>query len=216
MRGKNPIIALCGGLLLAAFLAGCSNPATDKPEAQVRDPVDTADTDIQGRRFVLAEGSSIGFAGSKITRSHNGGFNSFTGEITLVDGRPEASRVTVEIDTTSLWADNERLTGHLKSADFFDVASHPRATFESTAIEPAESGYRVTGNLDLHGVRRSITFPATIEVADDEIRAMAEFFIKRFDFDISYKGAADDLIRDEVVIKLQLVAVPPQAAPADS
>jgi len=118
----------------------------------------------------------------------------------------------VTIETDSLWADNPKLTGHLKSPDFFDVASHPTATFESTEIVPAETGYMVTGNLDLHGVTKSITFPAEITVEDGQVRVDSEFSIKRFDFGIEYKGKADDLIRDDVVIRLQLVAVPDEAA----
>lgn len=203
----RPGAALTLGGVFLTVLLGCANPASNKPEAVVEEATDAIPAATEGRRFVIAEGSSIGFTGSKVTGSHDGGFHKFNGEIVLVDGRAEASRVSVTIDTTSLWADNDRLAGHLKSPDFFDVASHPQATFESTAIEATQTGYSVTGNLDLHGVMRSITFPATIEIGDGEIGAEAEFFIRRFDFDISYAGAADDLIRDEVVIRLQLVAV---------
>ena len=53
---------------------------------------------------------------------------------------------------------------------------------------------------------KSISFPATITVEEDRVVAQAEFSIKRFDFGIVYKGRADDLIRDDVVIKLDLVA----------
>jgi polyisoprenoid-binding protein YceI len=115
--------------------------------------------------------------------------------------------VKVLIDTTSMWADDDRLTKHLKSPDFFDVESLPEAIFESTAIEATEAGYTVTGNLTLHGVTKSISFPAQMEIAPDRVTAQAEFFVKRFDFDIVYPGKPDDLIRDEVVIKFDLVAL---------
>ncbi len=55
---------------------------------------------------------------------------------------------------------------------------------------------------------KQIKFPATIQVEGDRVTVQAEFFIQRFDFDIVYPGKADDLIRDEVVIKIDLVAVP--------
>ena len=60
----------------------------------------------------------------------------------------------------------------------------------------------------MHGVTKSITFPAAIEMAEGEVRASAEFFVKRFDWNIVYPGKPDDLIRDEVVIRLDLVATP--------
>jgi len=62
----------------------------------------------------------------------------------------------------------------------------------------------VSGNFDLHGIKKTITFPATIEVAPDSVSVNAEFAINRKDFGIVYAGKADDLIRDGVVIKLTL------------
>jgi polyisoprenoid-binding protein YceI len=101
-----------------------------------------------------------------------------------------------------------RLTGHLKSADFFDTEKFPTSTFTVTVIEPADGAHKVTGNLALHGVTNSISFPAKIEVAAASLTVKAEFAINRKDFAINYPGKADDLIRDNVVIKLDLSAAP--------
>ena len=62
----------------------------------------------------------------------------------------------------------------------------------------------MTGNFNLHGVEKSISFPAEIEIADGNITVGASFAIKRFDFGIVYPGLAEDLIRDEVAITLDL------------
>jgi polyisoprenoid-binding protein YceI len=208
---NRPTVAVIGTVLLLLLSLGCSNPATGKPEAEVGEASTnpapaTAET---GDRYVISDGSTVGFTGSKVTGSHEGGFNAFEGAITLVGGDPVASGVEVTIDTTSLWSDHEKLTGHLKSADFFDVENFPTASFQSTSIEAAaDGGYTVTGNLDLHGVTKSVSFPAAITVEEGRVSAQAEFFIKRFDFGIEYPGKADDLIRDEVVIRLDLVAEP--------
>jgi len=103
--------------------------------------------------------------------------------------------------------DEDQLTGHLKTPDFFDVAKFPKATFVSTKIEPntaAGATHTVTGNFELHGVKKSISFPANIQVAADNASVNAEFAINRKDFGLLYPGKADDLIRDGVVIKLSL------------
>jgi polyisoprenoid-binding protein YceI len=126
----------------------------------------------------------------------------------LIDGDPAGSSILLNIDTTTIWTDADKLTGHLMSADFFDVENHPTATFTSTEIATAEEGYTITGNLNLHGITHSITFPATIEVGPEDVKAKAEFSLMRFDFDLVYPGKPDDLIRDEVVVKFDLVAVP--------
>ena len=197
------------GLLVFVFLTGCAaDPAADKPDAEVSEAQPVTEPAAGGTALGFSEDSKISWVGSKVTGSHEGGFSVFGGEITLVDGDPTASAVNVSIDTTSLWSDDERLTGHLKSADFFEVETYPTATFVSTAIEAAESGYTVTGNLNLHGVEKSISFPAEITVADGSVSVQASFAVKRFDFGIVYPGKTDDLIRDEVAITLDLKSNP--------
>src|SRR5690606_4136447 len=127
----------------------------------------------------------------------------------LVDQHPEQSTVKVEIDMGSVQVEPEKLEGHLKSPDFFDVEKHPKATFESTAVKAGGAGgatHTVTGNLTLHGVTRSISFPASIQVNGDTITVNAEFAINRKDFGIVYPGMPDDLIKDDVLIQLKLGA----------
>jgi len=55
-------------------------------------------------------------------------------------------------------------------------------------------------------VTKSISFPATIKVRGDTVDVDAEFAINRKDFGIVYPGMPDDLIRDDVLLKLQLRA----------
>jgi polyisoprenoid-binding protein YceI len=159
--------------------------------------------------------SKIAFTGAKVTQKHEGRFRSFEGTIGLVNHEPLMSAVQVNIDLTSLTIDSEKLAGHLKSADFFDVAKFPKATFSSTTIRPggAPSTYNVTGKLDLHGVTRPLTFPATIKLASGNVEAEGEFTINRKDHGIVYPGMPDDLIRDDVSIKLTIRAEPAQAEP---
>ena len=199
-------------LAFAVSTAACANPADDKPHATVSEATQTPDATKTAGAETLAitpENSKIEFVGSKVTGSHNGSFKQFTGTIELAKEGVDKSRVTIDIDTNSIVTDTDRLTAHLKTPDFFDVAKHPKANFTSTKIEPATTAgatHTVTGNLDLHGVRKSISFPATIQLAPDAASVNAEFAINRKDFSINYAGKADDLVRDEVVMKLTVKA----------
>ena len=128
---------------------------------------------------------------------------------TMRTNDPTQSHVTITIDSASVKADDPKLTEHLKTPDFFDVAKFPEAKFESTSIKPGgEKGasHTVTGNLMLHGVTKSITFPATISVTPDVATVDANFAINRKDFGINYAGALDNAIRDEVVMTLRIRA----------
>lgn len=207
MRKHLSIVPL---LLIAALTYACSDPAANKPKATVGNAAPESSSANQSAVEALVispENSKVDFVASKVTRSHQGSFKKFTGKIDLVPDSIPDSRVSIEIETGSVETDEPELTKHLKTADFFDVAKYPKATFVSTKIEPNSSGgsnYSVTGNLDLHGVKKSVSFPATIQVTPDSATLDAEFAINRKLFEIVYAGKADDLIRDEVVIKLNL------------
>jgi len=163
------------------------------------------------------ETSKIEWVGAKVTLKHDGGFKTFTGKVELADGALEGGKVSVEIETKSVFSDAEKLTGHLLSPDFFDVEKFPKAEFASTEIKTggAEGAtHTITGNLTLHGVTKSVSFPAKVEVSDSEVKATAEFSINRKDFDIVYPGKPDDLIHDNVTIKLDIKAPREATKPA--
>lgn len=200
-----------------AFLAtiGCSDPAANVHKSSASDAQKTTLSSSQpGKEYIVRAESTIGFIGSKVTGSHSGGFKNITGKINVADGKivgtPE-----IKIAMESTWTDQNRLTGHLKSADFFDVPNFPVATFAVTRIEPSGARQNVTGNLNLHGVTKSVSFPASIQITDDTVSLKAEFAINRREFNINYAGKANDLIRDDVVIKLDLQATPGAPRPQD-
>lgn len=195
-------------VLAAVALAGCSDPAEGIKEAEVMAPAGEnpkTEAVADAKTYTIRPDSVIGFTGSKITASHSGGFKTFTGKISVADGNL-APPSSIEIDMNSTWSDSERLTRHLKSDDFFGVETYLSSKFVLTAAEISSEEYTITGDLTLHGVTKSIRFPAKISITDAQVSLTAEFSIMRFDFDIVYKGRADDLIRDRVVIRLDVKA----------
>jgi polyisoprenoid-binding protein YceI len=197
--------------IAATAIYGCSNPAENKPSAVVESaveqpPAETVAAEARTLTF-SSEGSKLDWVGSKVTGSHDGGFEAFSGKVEV--SGDEVSGIDVEIDLSSVWSDSDRLTGHLKSVDFFDVENNPEARFVSTKVEQeAADGYthRVTGNLTFHGVTKSVSFPALIEVGQSGLKARSEFSLDRKVFGVNYPGMPDDLIKDEVLVKLDIKA----------
>ena len=72
--------------------------------------------------------------------------------------------VEIEIDMTSIQTDTEARDAHLKSPDFFDVATYPKAFFKSTRIEwqPLRT-FRLHGELTLRGVTHAITLQGELK-----------------------------------------------------
>lgn len=190
-------------------ISACSNPASDAPKAVTGEAGTASSAPAASEKYLITpENSKIEFVGAKVTGQHNGSFKKFSGAIEWA-GQPEKSRVSITIDADSIETDTADLTKHLKTADFFDVAKFPQATFQSTEIKPGGAGgatHTVTGNLTLHGVTKAVTFPATINASPGSITVQANFAINRKDFGINYAGAADNLIRDDVLLKLDVRA----------
>ncbi|HTV17655.1 MAG TPA: YceI family protein, partial [Polyangiaceae bacterium] len=140
--------------------------------------------------------SKFDFVAAKITKSHDGAFKQYSGTATVVGD--DLHSVVVEVETASIEADDPKLTGHLKTADFLDVEKFPKATFKSSNItKKAAAGatHEVTGALTLHGVTQQITFPVTVNVAPTAVTASGQVTIDRQKFAVTYPGMPDDLIK---------------------
>jgi len=200
------VITILTGLL---FVNACSDPSTNKSKAVTGEAAPVASPHAAGQKYqITPQNSKIEFVASQVTGSHSGSFGDFSGQIDFA-GTPEQSHVNITIKTASITADDPDLTKHLKTADFFDVAKIPEASFVSTAIKAGgEKGasHTVTGNLTMHGVTKSITFPATINVTHDTATVDATFSINRKEFGITYPGPSDNAIRYNVVLTLKIHA----------
>lgn len=198
--------------LALALLSGCEDPAEQATKAEVKAPTEgAAAPEIpNGEKLTLSSDTSkLDWVGSKVTGSHVGSFKKFSGSIVLAGGKAEGGFIEVTIDTTSVDSDAAKLTKHLKNEDFFNVEKFPKATFVSTAITAGGAQgatHTITGNLELNGIKKSISFPAKITITDAEVTSTTEFSINRKDFGIVYNGKPDNLIRDDVVIKLDIKA----------
>lgn len=195
---------------LSLGLAACEDPAKNVSSAAVGSAKPAGDTSKPAGALDLSLAESkVEFTGSKVTGKHDGKFEKFSGWAYIDGNKLDTAKLFVEIDMASLKTDSSKLDNHLKNDDFFAIAQNPTATFQLTSIkELAKDGatHEITGNLKLRGVEKSITFPATVTLEKGLIAAKAEFKINRFDFNINYKGKEDDLIRNEVVIRLDVKA----------
>jgi polyisoprenoid-binding protein YceI len=143
-----------------------------------------------------------------------GNFDSFTGAITVdEDGTPS---VTAEIAIASVNTGNEQRDAHVSSADFFDVAKYPTATFVSTAVTAHGDDYVLDGDLTLKGVTRRVSLALEFngvnpgmghgEVAGFE----ASVVLNRKDFGIDIDMPLETggaVVGDKVTISLEIEAL---------
>jgi polyisoprenoid-binding protein YceI len=151
--------------------------------------------------------SKIEFVGKKKDGSHNGGFKKFAGTIDISGGDFSKAKVAVEIQTESIFTDNDKLTGHLKSPDFFDVRTHPKAKFTSTIIRPiaGDEGWShlMTGELTLHGVTKTVAIPVRVQKTETGLSLSGKVTIQRKDFGMTY---GEGMVNNDVAVTLTVQA----------
>jgi polyisoprenoid-binding protein YceI len=145
-----------------------------------------------------------------------GVFTDFGGTIAFDKANPAASTVEFRIKATSIDTNNERRDGHLRSADFFDVATYPEIAFTSTKVTPkGGNAYDVTGTLTMRGVTKTVTLPVRYlgEGKDPFGKIKASFetavSLNRKDYNIVWNKALDTggfMLGDEVAVTINLEA----------
>jgi polyisoprenoid-binding protein YceI len=207
MKFRNTLLLLLFMLLVTA----CSGEASVlvEPEELGQPIVASEDTEVLS---INTDTSIVSWTGRNLLMEQSGEIHLEEGEVFLTDG--VLSGGTFVLDMTSV-TDNkqqEKLEAHLKSADFFDVASYPQAIFEITDVSKAdkEDWYAVTGNLKVKDVTKPLEFVAKFKKDGDGHVAWAELRLDRTRWDIMYnsgsffKDLGDMAIDDEILLGLSL------------
>lgn len=154
--------------------------------------------------------SKLGFTVTHLTIADvTGYFTKF--DVTVTSSQADFSDAVIEMtaDINSINTGIEARDNHLKTADFFNAATHPTMTFKSTSIEKAgDKHYKLKGNLTMHGVTKEITVDlyhrGTVQnpMANNADVAGLQIIgkLKRTDFNIG-PGFPDFAISDEIRIK---------------
>ena len=219
---------------LLSILFGCTN-APESDEAKTTEAKDVNENKTGVKWNINTSDSKIEWIGTKVSGYHTGNVPIKSGEIYVKNEEVTGGKFVLDIANINVsgpkgsdTASNNKLLRHLKSADFFDVATHPEGTFELTSLTPYKgdpikdsadvrqeeiSEYKVTdpthlvsGNLTLKGVTKNIEFPARITVSGNTADAIAKFNIDRKEWGIVYPGKPDDLIRDQIHLGISIKA----------
>ena len=132
----------------------------------------------------IADGYSIEFS----SNDAGGVFKTFKGTIIFDEQNPAASKFDVTIDAASINTGNGLQNKHAKSDEWFDVAKYPVIHYTSNKFTKAGSGYQVTGDLEIHGVKKPVTIPFTFQKTAKGGVFTGSFTVNRSDFHVGKPG----------------------------
>jgi polyisoprenoid-binding protein YceI len=160
--------------------------------------------------------STVGFQVRHIFTNVSGRFTDYAGTIQVDRAKPESSTVELTIQATSIDTAEPKRDGHLRTADFFDVANHPTITFKSTAVKAnGKDSYLVTGDFTMHGVTKQITLPVTVlgegkdPMGNEKMGLETSFTLNRKDYGLNWNRALETggvLVGDEVKVQIAIEA----------
>lgn len=189
------ITAILFSLTLVAIIAGFKNP----------DAVYTVNVDA----------SQLKWTGYHLAKSyeHTGLIKLKSGKISTNNGVITSGEFTIDM-TTLTDTDitdgekNGKLVGHLKSADFFDVANNPEAKLGITKSVSSGNGIlKTSGNLTIRGITKPIEFETKLTESGKNIEAIADLKIARNDFNVMYGWKIENaMISGEFRMEVKLVA----------
>lgn len=158
--------------------------------------------------------SKVGFSISHlVVSSVDGKFNSYTGKVNLDEADLTKSNADLTIKVASIDTGDAKRDEHLKSPDFFDAAKFPEITFKSTKVVKAGAGYKLTGDLKIKDVTKSVTLDATVSAPikspwGKQVRGTKfKGKIKRGDFGLKWNKALETggvVVGEEVTFDIAL------------
>jgi polyisoprenoid-binding protein YceI len=198
MTKQSLIATVSLAALLPALVAGPALAAeTSAPVEWTIDPTHT----------------QVGFTVPHMVVSEvDGRFKEFSGKVLLDEKDLTKSKVELTVQVASIDTGVADRDKHLRSGDFFDAEKHPTIVFKSTKVAKAGKGYKITGEITIRGVTKTVTFDATLSDAvtspwGKQVRgAKITGKLNRLDFGVSWNKALDKggiAVGNEVTIEVK-------------
>lgn len=173
-------------------------------------------TAFAGSQKVDVAKSSVKWLGKKVTGQHNGTIAIKEGTLEVEKGKVTGGKVVIDMQSIVVEdikdaGTNAKLVGHLKSDDFFSVATHPAAELNVTKVVSNGDSHTFTGNLTIKGITNPATFTATSSKEGKATVYKGTLTIDRSKYNVRYgsnsffDNLGDKAIYDEFTLDFNLV-----------
>ena len=186
-------------------------PAPPAPEAAVKPEVAAPETPAPKAapaKWLVADGSTLGFTAAWSGNPIEGRFARWDADILFAPDALTESKLSATVDLASVSTGDGQRDASLASADWFDVAAHPRAKFVAKDFRKVgDDRFEARGTIDLHGVTRPLTVRFTLKIVGDKAIVRGSAAIDRTRFGVGQgEWASTDQIAAPVQVAIALTA----------
>ena len=163
-------------------------------------------TAAMAQQALIPAQSSIQFTAKQLGVPVSGHFKQFAAQVQFDTAKPETSKIQFTVDTGSATMGSKETDSNLLSADWFNVAKFPKATFSSSAVKALGGGkYQVDGTLTIKGSTQKVSVPVQLSQSGSTTTAAGSLPLKRLSFKIGDGDWADtSMVADEVTVQFKL------------
>jgi len=143
---------------------------------------------------VSDEASTVQFKIKNFGFNVDGSFKGLKGTIEFDPANAAAAKFNVSVDANTVYTDNDMRDNHLREDTYFDVKNHPRISFVSTSVSASNKArtFIISGNLEMKGITKPISFPFTMAAINGGFVFNGEFKINRRDFQVGGSSTLSD------------------------
>lgn len=161
--------------------------------------------------WVMDEANSkLSFAAQQGDETFAGGFKKFSADIRFSAEDLANSKITVTIDTGSIFAGSDERDAALPGAGWFDVNRFPQAQFVTQSITATGlNNYVATAKLTIRDVTQDVKLPFTLTQQDGKTRANGSIVLQRNIFGIGQgEFLSDGWVKYPVTVRIDILAAP--------
>jgi len=169
-----------------------------------------------GTQKVDSSKSTVKWTGKKVAGEHTGTIAVKEGNLNVEKGKITGGKIVIDMQsitntdlTDAGW--NAKLIGHLKSDDFFSVATFPTSELVLTKVEGSGNSLTFQGDLSIKGVTKPASFKATAVKEGKSTVYKGTLTVDRSKYNIKYGSKSffdnlgDKVIYDEFTLDFSLV-----------
>ena len=162
---------------------------------------------LAGAQTVDYAKSQVTFTGKQMNVPTEGRFKKYTAHIAFDAKKPEAAKIDVEIELSSVDTGASETDTEVKKPSWFNAAAFPTAKFTATAVRQISPGnYEATGKLSIKGIGQDVRIPFTAQTAGGATTFEGGFTLLRLQFKVGEGVWADtDTVANEVQVRFRVV-----------